>query len=127
MRSVFFSLLALVALACSSSAAPASPTPSLRPSTPPVAITITGVVTDLDTGKPVEGLCVTLGKPGAFCWATTDAKGAYTINGTGIVEPSQTEWELYFAKPGVYTPQPSGRFKLTGGNVRVDGGVKRQP
>ena len=127
MKNLVLSLIALVAVACGSAAAPGSPQPTPRPSTPPPPITITGTVTDLDTGKPVEGICVTLGKPGAYCWATTDAKGAYTINGTGVVEPSQTEWELYFAKPGVYAPQPSGRFKLTGGNVRVDGGVKRQP
>lgn len=99
--------------------APPSPSPSRS------AIQIHGTVTDLQTGKPVPGVCVTLGRPGAICWATTDSGGNYFIDGTGVIEPSQTEWELYFTKAGEYPPQPSGRFKLTGGRFQVDAALRR--
>ncbi len=104
-------------------AGPASDRPTPSPSAPPIQIH--GTVTDAGTGKPVAGVCVTVGRPGAMCWATTDRDGKYTIDGTGVIEPSQTEWELYFLKAGEYPPQPSGRFKLTGGPVRVDAAIRR--
>lgn len=120
-------LVALALVSATACSAASAPTPSPTKSAPTAAISIHGTVKDLDTGKPVEGVCVTLGRPGAICWATTDRSGTYVIDGTGIVEPSDTEWELYFVKKGEYPAQPSGRFKLTGGSVQVDGGIRRNP
>lgn len=95
-----------------------------------------GKVTDSITGAPVRGICVTLGQPGAFCWAITDSSGNYAIKGDGVVSPGQTDWRLYFftCVSGVFsldgssctTPTPGYRvqgtdtFKLTGGVIRKD-------
>lgn len=89
-----------------------------------------GKVTDSTTGAPVRGICVTLGQPGAFCWAITDSSGNYAINGDGVVSPGQTDWQLYFftctvgaactnPTPG-YPVQGTDKFKLTGGVIRKD-------
>lgn len=120
-RGILAALLAVLALTgCERSAQDRpSPTPSASP------IRIHGTVTDAGTGKPVAGVCVTVGRPGAMCWAKTDRNGAYAIEGAGVIEPSETEWELYFLKGSEYPPQPSGRFKLTGGSVRVDAAIRK--
>lgn len=88
-----------------------------------------GKVTDSITGAPVRGICVTLGQPGAVCWAITDASGNYAINGDGVVDPGG-RWRLYFLTcvtgtrsldgsactnptPG-YPVQSSDEFQLSG-------------
>lgn len=38
---------------------------------------------------------MTLGQPGAICWAITDINGNYAINGNGVVQPGST-FQLYF-------------------------------
>jgi hypothetical protein len=91
-----------------------SPTPTRSPSPPPspsptatgnLAIQPTpvpgstigsyGKVTDSITGAPLGGICVTLGQPGAICWAITDINGNYAIDGNNVVQPGGT-FQMYF-------------------------------
>jgi hypothetical protein len=99
-----------------------------------------GKVTETTTGEPVRGICVTLGVPGALCWAITDSAGNYAINGDGTVQPG-SQWNLYFftCNPGVrsldgrtctnptpgYASQPSNTFTLSGNVLRVDWAIHR--
>ncbi len=99
--------------------------PDTPPAPPAASIGVYGKVTDATTGAPVEGVCVTLGQPGAFCWATTDSAGNYSIDGDGVVSPSQTDWQLYMLKQPLYPVQGTDFFKLTGGLVRKDWRIHR--
>ena len=58
-------------------------------------IGVYGKVTDSATGAPLRGICVTLGQPGAICWAITDINGNFTINAASTVEAGST-FQLYF-------------------------------
>lgn len=84
----------------------------------------------MTTGAPVGGLCVTVGQPGAFCWAITDSAGNYTINTSSVITPgSNTMWQLYFFTCNIgvtsldgrrcttptagYAPQPTDQFMIS--------------
>ncbi|HWI16642.1 MAG TPA: carboxypeptidase regulatory-like domain-containing protein [Vicinamibacterales bacterium] len=90
MRLLFVPLLALI-VACGSGNSPTAPSTVTAPSpttttpttptavTPPasVAVSVAGVVTNADTGRPVGGATVTIGGRSA----TTDGNGYYSISG----------------------------------------------
>ena len=102
---------------CGQIAQPSTANPPLAPNT---TIGVYGKVTDQCTGAPVANVCVTLGQPGAICWARTDANGNFAIDGAGTVSPNpNTQWQLYFVMPG-YPVQPTDRFTMPGGVIRKD-------
>jgi hypothetical protein len=58
----------------------------------------------------VRGICVTLGQPGALCWAITDGSGNYTIDSSSVVTPgSSTQFQLYFFTCNVGVRSLDGR------------------
>lgn len=58
----------------------------------------------------MRGICVTLGQPGAFCWAITDNSGNYVIDSSSVVTPgSATQFQLYFFTCNVGVRSLDGR------------------
>lgn len=78
---------------------------------------IYGRVTDAATGAPVEQVCVTPGKPGAICWARTDADGWYLLD-LGAASAQQGFFEIFFTKSGY--PEQHSVSRLFSGRPRID-------
>src|SRR5262245_46069024 len=86
--------------------------------------TITGVVRDRDTGEPIAGMWVGLGKAkyprdGVFSYrTTTDNKGRFKITG---VDPSLPDWQAPNGKPYLVAESAPGLPYLSAGTL-VEGG-----
>lgn len=76
-----------------------------------------GRVTDAASGAPVDQVCVTPGKPGAICWARTDADGWYLLD-LGLVAAQEGFFEIFFTKSG-YPEQHTVNRKISG-HARID-------
>lgn len=76
-----------------------------------------GRVTDAATGAPVEQVCVTPGKPGAICWARSDADGWYLVD-LGLVGGQPGFFEMFFVKNGY--PDQHAISRMLSGRARVD-------
>ena len=87
----------------------------LAQSTPASAapLTIAGRVYDTAITTPLQGVCVTVGVPGSFCWATTAADGSFFINMDQYQASPGGQWDLYFIKSGFSTAY-FGKFVLSG-------------
>ncbi len=77
------------------------------------ALVISGTVVDSVTSAPIQGVCVYLGVPGAFCWDTTDAAGKFSIDLDAISASPGGTWQLYFTKTG-YEMAASQKFVVNG-------------
>jgi hypothetical protein len=77
------------------------------------ALTIAGRVYDTAITTPLQGVCVTVGVPGSFCWATTAADGSFFINMDQYSASPGGQWDLYFIKSGFSTAY-FGKFVLSG-------------
>src|SRR6266508_96187 len=76
-------------------------------------LTISGKVTSATTAGAIEGVCITVGVPGNFCWTTTNATGDYVVDvGELGAQPGQ-QWELFFIKGG-YTTLTSPKMTVSG-------------
>ncbi|MGH2451388.1 MAG: carboxypeptidase-like regulatory domain-containing protein [Candidatus Limnocylindria bacterium] len=126
-------LLALLAVfaACGQSSDAVAPTSrppgTLIPTPAPGRLAIYGTVTDAETGRPVEGACITLGPP-VTCWAPspyTDARGSYLIDLSAILASRGGQWEIYVLHEG-YRDFHSGAF-VVNGPVRIDVELEREP
>ena len=86
----------------------------LAQSTPASAapLTIAGTVYDTANTTPLQGVCVTVGVPGSFCWATTAADGSFFINMDQYSASPGGQWDLYFIKSGFSTAY-FGKFVLS--------------
>jgi hypothetical protein len=78
---------------------------------------IYGRVTDAATGAPVEQVCVTPGKPGAICWARSDADGWYLLD-LGLMAGQPGFFEIFFTKSGY--PEQHTVSRLMSGRPRID-------
>ena len=65
-------------------------------------------------------MCITVGVPGAFCWAKTDANGNYQID-LAAVSASPGQFELYFIlQPYAVDHSPKQQVNSV---VRIDFGM----
>jgi hypothetical protein len=76
-----------------------------------------GRITDAVTGAPVDNVCVTPGKPGATCWARSDADGWYLLD-LGIVAGQPGFFEIFYTKGGY--PEQHNTSRMLSGRVRLD-------
>lgn len=93
-----------------------TPVTTLAPQGTPSTYIVKGTVTDASTGAPLSNVCIVVGIPGNFCWASTDANGNYNIDlGSflGGPPPSGQPWELYFVKTG-YKVENAAAFSFSG-------------
>jgi hypothetical protein len=78
---------------------------------------IYGRLTDAVTGAPVDQVCVTPGKPGAVCWARSDADGWYLLD-LGLMAAQPGFFEIFFSKNGY--PVQHTVSRLMSGRPRID-------
>ena len=78
---------------------------------------IYGRLTDASTGAPVDQVCVTPGKPGAICWARSDADGWYLLD-LGLMAAQPGFFEIFFTKNGY--PEQHTVSRLISGRPRID-------
>jgi len=78
---------------------------------------IYGRLTDAATGAPVEQVCVTPGKPGAICWARSDADGWYLLD-LGLMAAQPGFFEIFFTKNGY--PEQHTVSRMMSGRPRID-------
>lgn len=78
---------------------------------------IYGRLTDAVTGEPVEHVCVTPGKPGAICWARSDADGWYLLD-LGLMAAQPGFFEIFFTKNGY--PEQHTVSRMLSGRGRID-------
>jgi len=78
---------------------------------------IYGRLTDAATGAPVDQVCVTPGKPGAICWARSDADGWYLLD-LGLMAAQPGFFEIFFTKSGYQEQHTVSR--LISGRPRID-------
>jgi hypothetical protein len=76
-----------------------------------------GRLTDAATGAPVDQVCVTPGKPGAICWARSDADGWYLLD-LGLMAAQPGFFEIFFTKNGY--PEQHTVSRLISGRPRLD-------
>ncbi len=70
-----------------------------------------GKVVDQCTGRPLANVCVTVGIPGAICWAKTDVNGNYAID-MASYQISPGQFEFYFILSG-YTVDHSPKQTIS--------------
>jgi carboxypeptidase family protein len=113
-------LAALLITACSQ---PPTTTP-VEPTPPDTSLGVYGKVSDAATGRPLKGVCVTLGVPGSRCWGTTDADGNYAVDMVDPWAASPGRFEVYFRLEGYQTENAPGRF--IAGVLRIDFAMRRE-
>ena len=78
---------------------------------------IYGRLTDAVSGAPVDQVCVTPGKPGAICWARSDADGWYLLD-LGLMAAQPGFFEIFFTKNGY--PEQHTVSRMMSGRPRID-------
>jgi hypothetical protein len=90
------------------------------PASPAAAMTgtITGRVVDSVTAQPIFDVAIYLGIPGPFkVWARSAADGTFSIDLEPIQYHPNTEWQVYFVKPGYETKGTNNFFLTSSGYV----------
>jgi len=78
---------------------------------------IYGRITDAVSGAPLDQVCVTPGKPGATCWARSDADGWYLLD-LGIVAGQPGFFEIFYTRSGY--PEQHNTSRMLSGRARLD-------